>query len=108
VKVSQHKNAVQPSNTEGSSTYDRKNTIVCSFDPASPRLNAFEFNEWIYGQLQIPGHLVLMIQIDGTRRQVFITCMFSSGYFPGVRLSFADVSEPSARSIFKGWMKNND
>jgi hypothetical protein len=24
----------------------------------------------------------------------------------GVRLSFADVSEPSVRSIFKGWMKN--
>jgi hypothetical protein len=32
--------------------------------------------------------------------------MFSFGYFPGVRLSFADVLEPSVRSIFKGWMKN--
>jgi hypothetical protein len=31
--------------------------------------------------------------------------MFSFGYFPGVRLSFADVSEPSVRSIYKGWMK---
>jgi hypothetical protein len=28
------------------------------------------------------------------------------GYFPGVRLCFADVSEPSVRSIFKGWMWN--
>jgi hypothetical protein len=36
------------------------------------------------------------------------TCMFSFGYFPGVRLSFAEVSEPSVRSIFKGWMKNNE
>jgi hypothetical protein len=27
-------------------------------------------------------------------------------YFPGVRLCFADVSEPSVRSIFKGWMWN--
>jgi hypothetical protein len=35
-----------------------------------------------------------------------ISCMFSFGYFPGVTLSFADVSEPSVRSIFKGWMKN--
>jgi hypothetical protein len=34
------------------------------------------------------------------------TCIFSFGYFPGVRLSFADVSEPSVRSIFKGLMKN--
>jgi hypothetical protein len=31
--------------------------------------------------------------------------MFSFGYFPGVRLSFADVSELYVRSIFKGWMK---
>jgi hypothetical protein len=34
------------------------------------------------------------------------TYMGFFGYFPGVRLSFADVSEPSVRSIFKGWMKN--
>jgi hypothetical protein len=27
-------------------------------------------------------------------------------YFPGVILSFADVSEPSVRSIFKGLIKN--
>jgi hypothetical protein len=32
--------------------------------------------------------------------------MFSFGYFPGVRLRFADVSEPSVKSIFKGLMKN--
>jgi hypothetical protein len=32
--------------------------------------------------------------------------MFSFGYFPGVTLSFADVSEPSVRSIFKGLIKN--
>jgi hypothetical protein len=32
--------------------------------------------------------------------------MFSFGYFPGFRLSFADVSEPFVMSIFKGWMKN--
>jgi hypothetical protein len=31
--------------------------------------------------------------------------MFSFGYFPGFRLSFADVSEPSVKSIFKAWMK---
>ena len=31
-------------------------------------------------------------------------CVYSFGYFPGVRLWFADVSEPSISSIFKGWM----
>jgi hypothetical protein len=32
------------------------------------------------------------------------SCVFSFGFSPGVRLSFADVSEPSVRSIFKGLM----
>jgi hypothetical protein len=31
------------------------------------------------------------------------SCICSFWYFPGVRLWFADVSEPSVRSIFKGW-----
>ena len=34
----------------------------------------------------------------------FEYCMYSFGYFPGVQLWFADVSEPSISSIFKGWM----
>jgi hypothetical protein len=29
--------------------------------------------------------------------------MYSFGYFPGVRLLYGDVSEPSISSIFKGW-----
>jgi hypothetical protein len=51
---------------------DRRNTVVCRFDPASPRLTAFEIHEWIHDQLQLTVQSVLMIQIDGTRRQVFI------------------------------------
>jgi hypothetical protein len=31
-------------------------------------------------------------------------CMYSFGYFPGVRLWFVDVSEPSVSFIFKGWV----
>ena len=31
-------------------------------------------------------------------------CICSFGYLPGVRLWFADVSEPSVSSIFKGWI----
>ena len=34
----------------------------------------------------------------------FEFCVYSFGYFPGVRLWFADVSEPYISSIFKGWM----
>jgi hypothetical protein len=41
-----------------------------------------------------------------TTKLLIIFCIFSFGYFPGVRLSFPDVSEPSVRSIFKGLMKD--
>jgi hypothetical protein len=37
-----------------------------------------------------------------TDMYLFFFCILSFGYFPGVRMSFADVSEPSVRSIFKG------
>jgi hypothetical protein len=36
---------------------------------------------------------------------IYVSCIFSFGYFSGVRLSFADVSETSVRSIFNGLMK---
>jgi uncharacterized protein (DUF2344 family) len=39
------------------------------------------------------------------RKPKLSCCVFSFGFSPSVRLSFADVSEPSVRSIFKGLMK---
>ena len=51
---------------------ERPNTLVCSFDPASPRITAWDIHEWIHDTLRIPEHEVLMVQIDGIRRQVFI------------------------------------
>jgi len=45
---------------------ERHNTIVCSFDPASPRINAYDIHGWI------PENDVQLIQIDGARWQVFI------------------------------------
>ena len=50
----------------------RRNTLVCCFDPASPRISAFDIHEWIHSQLQVAEQSVLLIQIDGLRRQVFI------------------------------------
>jgi hypothetical protein len=49
-----------------------RNTLACCFDPTSPRLTAFDIHEWIHSQLKLSEHSVLMIQIDGTRGQVFI------------------------------------
>jgi hypothetical protein len=51
---------------------DRQNTIVCAFDPRSPRITAYQIHEWIYEQLTIQEDTVRMIQIDGPRRRVFI------------------------------------
>ena len=51
---------------------ERHNTLVCTFDPASPRITAFDIHEWIYTALRLPEGDVQMIQIDGVRRQVFI------------------------------------
>jgi hypothetical protein len=51
---------------------ERLNTTVCTFDPASPKITAFEIHEWIHNTLRIPEQNVTMIQVDGIRRQVFI------------------------------------
>jgi hypothetical protein len=55
--------------------YGHRNTIVCCFDPASLRITAFEIHEWIHPQLA--EHSVLMIQIDGTCRQVRVFTKFT-------------------------------
>ena len=51
---------------------ERQNTVVCYFDPKSPRTSALDIHEWIFEQLHVPESVVTMVQIDGTRRQVYI------------------------------------
>ena len=51
---------------------ERRNTLVCCFEQNSPRMTAFDIHEWINEQLKVTEHSVLTIQIDGTRRQVYI------------------------------------
>ena len=51
---------------------ERNNTVVCSFDPSSPRITAYDVHEWIHAALRIPEDKITMIQIDGIKRQVFI------------------------------------
>jgi hypothetical protein len=61
-------------NTAAQAMSERRNTLLllCCFDPASPRLTAYDIHEWIHSQLQVLEHTVSMIQIDGIRRQVYI------------------------------------
>ena len=51
---------------------ERHNTIVCTFDPTSPCITEYDIHEWIHQVLRIPEHTVSMIQIDGTKRQIYI------------------------------------
>jgi len=41
-------------------------------DPKSPRISAIDIHEWVFEQLHLPENVVTMVQIDGTRRQVYI------------------------------------
>ena len=52
-----------------------KHTIVCTFEQTSPRISAHEIHEWIHDQLQVTEHSVKMIQIDGTKREVYVKFM---------------------------------
>jgi len=51
---------------------ERQNTIVCAFDLKGPRISAYEIHEWIYAQLRLEDNGVLMVQIDGSQRHVYI------------------------------------
>jgi hypothetical protein len=50
----------------------RSNTIVLTFDPAIPRISAFEIHEWLHEEIRIQEQKVKMIQIDGIKRQVYV------------------------------------
>jgi len=51
---------------------ERQQTIVCAFDQRSPRVSAFDIQEWIYETLHLEEHEIVMVQIDGLRRHVYI------------------------------------
>ena len=51
---------------------ERQNTIVCAFDMKSPRISAYDIHEWIYAQLKLEDNEVLMVQIEGLQRHVYI------------------------------------
>jgi hypothetical protein len=47
--------------------YERKDTIVCTFDKRSPR-TAYDVHEWIYQEIHLDTDDVATIQIDGPQR----------------------------------------
>jgi hypothetical protein len=51
---------------------DRQNTIVCIFDVKSPRISAFNIQEWIFETLKLAEEDLYIIQIYGPRKHVYI------------------------------------
>ena len=51
---------------------DRHNTIVCSFDLRSPRINAFQIHEWLYETVHLKEDDISVIQINGPLRKVYV------------------------------------
>jgi hypothetical protein len=51
---------------------ERKNNLTCIFEPTSQRISAHEIHEWIFSSLKVNEKSIIMIQIDGARRQVFL------------------------------------
>jgi len=51
---------------------ERQQMIVCAFDQRSLRVSAFDIHEWIHETLHLQEHEILMVQIVGLRRHVYI------------------------------------
>ena len=51
---------------------NRQNTLVCTFDMSSPRISAYDIHEWIHVNMKLEPTDVIMIQIDSTKRQVYL------------------------------------
>ena len=51
---------------------NRQNTLVCAFDMASPRISAYDIHEWVHENMKLEPTDVIMIQIDSTKRHVYL------------------------------------
>jgi len=41
----------------------RQKTLVCGFDPRSPRISAHDIHEWIYDAQRLPDEDITMIEL---------------------------------------------
>ena len=60
------------------------------------------YTPWFHHPKNLANNIIMIL--DFKLSPCFESCMYSFGYFPGVRLWFADVSEHSICSIFMCWI----
>ena len=51
---------------------ERRYTVVCIFEPTTPKIIIYDIHEWIHDTLRIPEKTVNTIQIYGRKRHVYI------------------------------------
>jgi hypothetical protein len=51
---------------------ERVNSLFCSFDMNSPRTSAYIIHEWVYNKLGLTDDDLLVLQIDGAHRNVYL------------------------------------
>jgi hypothetical protein len=51
---------------------DRQNTLVCEFELNSPHISGYDIQEWLHETTKLHHTDVRMIQIDVTKRQVYL------------------------------------
>jgi hypothetical protein len=51
---------------------ERQKNLVCAFDPQIPSITAYDIHEWIYDTMCLQENEVVIVQVDGPRRHVYI------------------------------------
>ena len=51
---------------------ERKQTILCTFEATCPRISPIEVHDWLFHELQVTEDIIIAIQIDGAKKQVFV------------------------------------
>jgi len=51
---------------------ERQYTIACISDPTYQRISPYEIHVWIHELIQVQDHSLTMLQIDGTKRRIFL------------------------------------
>jgi hypothetical protein len=54
---------------------EKRNTTACAFDLKNPHISAQDIHEWICTQMKLDENEVKMVQINRSKRHVYISSM---------------------------------